>query len=94
MIYAPLSQNIFVKIYEIFHQMFETEKQTPQTFSLLECMIFVLLKFLQLPTDRMHKLINKWSTSLLLLELLPFFKYIVGMPQFQMQTLFEHFLRV
>ena len=38
MIYALLLQNFDVRIYALFPQILETEKWTPQTFSLLECM--------------------------------------------------------
>ena len=36
---ALLSQNVVFAIYGLFLQIFETGKQTPQTFSLLECMV-------------------------------------------------------
>ena len=38
MIYTLLSQNFDVKIYALFPNFFLTEKQTPRTLSLLECM--------------------------------------------------------
>ena len=43
MIYALLLQNFNVKIYALFSAIFfVTKKQTPQTFSLLECMAALL----------------------------------------------------
>ena len=38
MIYALLSRNFDVRIYAFFRRFLKTEKWTPQTFSLLECM--------------------------------------------------------
>ena len=58
MIYTLLSRNFDVEIYALFPQFFVTEKQTPQTFTLLECMIYS-------PHDFKHFCIQFWKCWIL-----------------------------